>query len=282
MVDRTQGRKISKFIQQNTVLANSYLDYVVNGTNYKISYTDFVSNLGVTGSLAQEGAATGAPVLDVNGTVNNIRNIEDGAGIAANISPENGIKLSHSFVSDADGQPILINSASLTPIIASIVAGSGISVALVNSGGIQISSVADQIYGQLTIHNNAVETSIVTAGVPVLVAGTWVPGISGSFTLSAGGRMTYVGPSTEVVSVVASITMAPASGVNKELTAYLSKNNLPISAAKISRIVSSSESANVSISYNLSLTTNDYIELFVANETDTINVLVTDALFGVS
>lgn len=282
MVDRTQGRKISKFIQQNTVLANSYLDYVVNGTNYKISYTDFVSNLGVTGSLAQEGAATGAPVLDVNGTVNNIRNIEDGAGIAANISPENGIKLSHSFVSDADGQPILINSTSLTPIIASIVAGSGISVALVNSGGIQISSVADQIYGQLTIHNNAVETSIVTAGVPVLVAGTWVPGISGSFTLSAGGRMTYVGPSTEVVSVVASITMAPASGVNKELTAYLSKNNLPISAAKISRIVSSSESANVSISYNLSLTTNDYIELFVANETDTINVLVTDALFGVS
>jgi hypothetical protein len=282
MVDRTQGRKISKFIQQDTVLANSYLDYVVNGTNYKISYTDFVSNLGVTGSLAQEGAATGAPVLDVNGTVNNIRNIEDGAGIAANISPENGIKLSHTFVSDADGQPILINSASLTPIIASIVAGSGISVALVNSGGIQISSVADQIYGQLTIHNNAVETSIVTAGVPVLVAGTWVPGISGSFTLSAGGRMTYVGPSTEVVSVVASITMTPASGVSKELTVYLSKNNSPISAAKISRIVSSSESANVSISYNLSLTTNDYIELFVANETDTINVLVTDALFGVS
>lgn len=282
MVDRTQGRKISKFIQQDTVLANSYLDYVVNGTNYKISYTDFVSNLGVTGSLAQEGAATGAPVLDVNGTVNNIRNIEDGAGIAANISPENGIKLSHTFVSDADGQPILINSASLTPIIASIVAGNGISVALVNSGGIQISSVADQIYGQLTIHNNAVETSIVTAGVPVLVAGTWVPGISGSFTLSAGGRMTYVGPSTEVVSVVASITMTPASGVSKELTVYLSKNNSPISAAKISRIVSSSESANVSISYNLSLTTNDYIELFVANETDTINVLVTDALFGVS
>ena len=37
MAGNAQGRKKSEFVQQNTVLANSYLDYVVNGSNYKIS-----------------------------------------------------------------------------------------------------------------------------------------------------------------------------------------------------------------------------------------------------
>jgi hypothetical protein len=101
MAGNSQGRKKSQFVQQNTVLANSYLDYVVNGSNYKISYDNFVANLGVTGSIVQDGAVTGAPVLDVDGTVNRIRNIENGSGVLANVSAENGVKLSHNFVNDA-------------------------------------------------------------------------------------------------------------------------------------------------------------------------------------
>jgi len=38
----------------------------------------------------------------------------------------------------------------------------------------------------------------------------------------------------------------------------------------------------MSLFYNISLATNDYLELFVANDTDAIDVLVTDALFGVA
>ena len=282
MVDRAQGRKKSEFVQQSTVLANSYLDYVVNGTNYKISYDNFVSGLGVTGTIVQEGSVTGTAILDVDGTVNQIRNLENGPGIVTSVSAENGAKISHNFTANADGLPILLNTTAASPTIASIIAGSGISVQSVNSAGIQITSIANDIYGQLTIHGNSTNTTIGTAGTAVLVAGTWVAGINSSFTPTTGGRLTYTGTTAEVVSVVASVTVRPASGSNQTLTVYIAKDGAVIPSAKITRIVSATESANVSLAFNVSLANSDYIELFVANETSTNNVLVTDALFGVS
>tara|TARA_R110000851_G_scaffold186716_1_gene336117 strand:- start:1436 stop:2284 length:849 start_codon:yes stop_codon:yes gene_type:complete len=282
MADRANGRRKSQFIAKSTVEAGGYLDYVVNKTNYKIAYTDFVTGLGVTGTIVQDGAVTGTPILDVNGAVNQIRNLENGPGIVTSVSADNGAKISHNFTASADGFPVLLNTTSASPTIASIVAGSGISIATVNSSGIEISSIADAIYGQLTIHGNSTNTTIGTAGTAVLVAGTWAAGINSSFTLTTAGRMTYTGTTTEVVSVVASVTLLPASGVNQTLTVYIAKDGVVIPTAKISRTVSSTESANVSLAFNLSLANNDYIELFVANETSTNDVLVTDALFGVS
>ena len=282
MADRANGRRKSQFIAKSTVEAGGYLDYVVNKTNYKIAYTDFVTGLGVTGTIVQDGAVTGTPILDVNGAVNQIRNLENGPGIVTSVSADNGAKISHNFTASADGFPVLLNTTSASPTIASIVAGSGISIATVNSSGIEISSIADAIYGQLTIHGNSTNTTIGTAGTAVLVAGTWAAGINSSFTLTTAGRMTYTGTTTEVVSVVASVTLLPASGVNQTLTVYIAKDGVVIPTAKISRTVSSTESANVSLAFNLSLANNDYIELFVANETSTNDVLVTNALFGVS
>jgi hypothetical protein len=172
MVDRAQGRKKSQFTQQSTVLANSYLDYVVNGTNYKISYDNFVSGLGVTGTIVQEGAVTGTAILDVDGTVNQIRNLESGPGIVTSVSAENGAKISHNFTANTDGLPVLLNTTAASPTIASIVAGSGISIAAVNTGGIEITSIADQIYAQVVLHGNATATVITTQNTPVKVAGT--------------------------------------------------------------------------------------------------------------
>ena len=104
------------------------MDYFVNGVNYKIPYANFVSGLGVTGSLVQDGASDGVPVLNTQGSVNNIRNLEPGAGISASISAEDGITLKHNFTQDTTGSPVLVNPTATSPAIASIVAGSGISV----------------------------------------------------------------------------------------------------------------------------------------------------------
>jgi len=117
MVDRAQGRKKSQFTQQSTVLANSYMDYFVNGTNYKIAYTDFVGGLGVTGTIVQEGAVTGTPVLDVDGTINNIRNLEDGAGILTSVSPNNGITIAHNISYDTTGAPLFLNTTATSPVL---------------------------------------------------------------------------------------------------------------------------------------------------------------------
>ena len=104
------------------------MDYFVNGVNYKIPYSNFVAGLGVTGSIVQDGATSGVPVLNTQGSVNNIRNLEPGAGISASVSAEDGITLKHNFTQDTTGSPVLVNPTATSPAIASIVAGSGISV----------------------------------------------------------------------------------------------------------------------------------------------------------
>ena len=282
MTDRAQGRKKSQFVQQTSVLPGSYLDYVVNGTNYKISYNDFVTNLGVTGSIVQEGSVTGTPVLDVDGSTNNIRNLENGPGITTAVSPENGITISHNFTVNTDGLPVLVNPTADSPTIASIVAGSGISVTAVNSSGIQISSIAQDIYAQVTMHANTTATVITTIGTPVKVAGTWVAGNESNFTADTTGRLTYNGGTTETVGANASVTLEPVSGVNQVLTIYIVKNGVVLPESRITRTVSSGSSGNVGIFYNVEMTDSDYIEVFVSNGSSTNDITVVDCLFGVS
>ena len=281
MVDRAQGRKKSQFTQQSTVLANSYMDYFVNGTNYKIAYTDFVGGLGVTGTIVQEGAVTGTPVLDVDGTINNIRNIESGPGITAGVSAQNGVIISHNLTANTDGLPILLNTTAASPTIASIVAGSGISVAAINNGGIQITSIANEIYAQVSMHGNTTATVISTVNTPVKVAGTFATNGTASFTSDTTGRLTYTGSTTEVIPVMASVSI-DAGGVNQKITVYIAKNGIVIPAAKISRVFTTGSIGNVGVFYNVSMTASDYLEVFVENNTSTANVTATDVLFGVS
>ncbi len=281
MVKRADGRKKSDFVAQDTVLANSFMDYFVNNTNYRISYQNLVAGLGVTGSIVTTGDVTGSPVLEIDGTVNKIRNIENGSGIVTLITPTNGVKVSQNFTANADGLPILLNTTAASPTIASIVAGSGISVAAINDGGIQITSIANEIYAQVSMHDNTTLTTINTINVPVKAAGTFVTNGTSNFTSDTTGRLTYTGATTETVSVMASVSI-DVVGVNQKITIYIAKNGIVLPAAKINRVFDSGDIGNVGIFYNISMVASDYLEVFVANATGTNDLTVTDVLFGVS
>ena len=282
MVKRADGRKKSDFVAQDTVLANSFMDYFVNNTNYRISYQSLVAGLGVTGSIVTTGDVSGSPVLEIDGTVNKIRNIENGSGIVTSITPTNGVKVSHNFTANADGLPILLNTTAASPTIASIVAGSGISVAAVNAGGIEITSIADQIYSQVTMQGNSTATTIATQGTAVKVAGTWVVQTESNFTGNTTGRLTYTGSTTEVVSANVSITFSHAGSGTDNLAVYIAKNGSVLTASKLTRAVTGSARANVGTFFNVSMANSDYLEVFVSNDSDTSNITVVDCLFGVS
>jgi hypothetical protein len=113
--------------------SGSTLDFVISGVNYKILDTDFYAALGVTGSIVQDGVVTGTPILDVAGSVNNIRNLENGPGVKASVSAENGATIEHNFEQDTVGAPVLINPEALIPAIASIEAGDGIAVTSIDN-----------------------------------------------------------------------------------------------------------------------------------------------------
>jgi len=95
--------KKSDFTGKTLIPSGSTFDFVINGSNFKILDTDFFAALGVTGTIVQDGAVAGTPVLDTQGTVNNIRNLEDGSGVKSSVSPENGITLEHNFTFDSSG-----------------------------------------------------------------------------------------------------------------------------------------------------------------------------------
>jgi len=95
MTDRSLGRRKSQFPANTIVPPGTYFDFVVSGVNYRIKDSDFYTALGVTGTIVQDGDPLAVPVLDIQGTVNNIRNLEFGAqsGLAGSVSPQNGIAL---------------------------------------------------------------------------------------------------------------------------------------------------------------------------------------------
>lgn len=278
MVDRAQGRKKSQFTQQSTVLANSYMDYFVNGTNYKIAYTDFVGGLGVTGTIVQEGAVTGTPVLDVDGTINNIRNLENGSGIVTNVSPNNGITIAHNISYDTTGAPLFLNTTATSPVIASIVAGNGISVTSTDNY-VTIDQVGIAEYANVTMHGNSTETVISSTATAVKVAGTFVVGDEAGYTGDTTGRITHTGNTARHI-INAIISISVASGTNHRISMYIAKNGTIITTTKTTATTSSGLYRSLATFANLELDDGDYVEIFVRNESTTDNLIVLDAIIG--
>lgn len=278
MAGNSQGRKKSEFIQQGTVLANSYLDYVVNGTNYKISYDNFVANLGVTGSIVQDGAVTGAPVLDVDGTVNKIRTIENGSGVLANVSAENGIKLSHNFVNDGTGTPLFLSTTADQPVFASLVAGNGISLTSTDNY-VTIAQEGIAEYANVHMHGNATQTVIASTATAVKVAGTFIVGDEAGYTGDTTGRITHTGNTARHI-INAIISMTVASGTNHTVSMYIALNGTVIPSTKTTTTTSSGLYRSLATFANLELDEGDYVEIFVRNESTTDDLIVLDAIIG--
>ena len=94
--------------------------------------------------------------------------------------------------------------------------------------------------------------------------------------------MTYIGEQEQHFDVTMSFSGEPASGTNKAIAFYAALNGSVISASEATANISSGDPKRVTVIWRAPLSTNDYIEAFTENETDTINVLVTDAVMRVS
>lgn len=280
MVDRAYGVRQSQFIEQTSIPTGSSLGFFNNGFNYQITYDNFLSGLGVTGTIEQDGDVTGTPVLDVQGTVNYIRNLEAGSGVSINVSPQNGIEIEHNFTVDTTGEPLMQNISDPSPIFVSIVAGVGINVTT-SGNTIVIDNQLAAIYGQVYMQGNATATTISSTATPVKVAGTWTADISNSFTGTTGGRLTYTGTETQIIRVSAVATLSPTSGSNQHISLYVAKNGTVISGSRQQSHISNGSDMPIAVVWQVSMATNDYIELFVQNGTTTNNIVVSRSVLSI-
>lgn len=126
-----QGIKKSEFNATQTIDAASTFDFVTtNGENIKITVENLLAALGVTGTIVQDGDVLGVPVLDTQGAVNNIRNLEPGSGISAAVSAENGIALSLNLSNGDGGVDLIEDDTADDLVIRNVQAGGGIAITI--------------------------------------------------------------------------------------------------------------------------------------------------------
>ena len=91
------------------------------------------------------------------------------------------------------------------------------------------------------------------------------------------GRITYNLLKPEIVPIDATMTFILPSGGSNEIKAYVALNGTIIANTGIGTTVSSSSEGNIVLSWQVELTQNDYIEVFIENNSGTTNIICVDA-----
>jgi len=127
-------------------------------------------------------------------------------------------------------------------------------------------------YGQLYVSTPAATT--------IGVAGTYYK-TSGSTTLSSGAtdadmpadnRLRYLGDIDCIFHVTANVTFTTAAGANKDVRVRIAKNGTSDAASEARTLSNGTDPACLTLGFLVALATNDYLEIFVTNATDTNDV----------
>jgi hypothetical protein len=141
----------------------------------------------------------------------------------------------------------------------------------VNCKGIQNSAEISQYF----MNANAITTVVASTGVAYKVLGTTTSSaITQKFT-NTDNRATYVGSITRTFLVTA--TLSFESGNNNQIGCYIAKNgSISLDSEVYGTTSGTGRAENITIQTLVELSENDYIEIFVENESSITNILVTD------
>lgn len=135
------------------------------------------------------------------------------------------------------------------------------------------STIADTMPHAL-ISFNTPTTTTAAQNTPTLIVGTWIDEDKSQFTNTAAGRMTYNGVKNITVAISIATSIESASGSNKDITVYLALNGTEITNSGSPNRVSSNDPKNTSVMWELDLVTNDFVEVFIENNTDGVGLTV--------
>lgn len=131
----------------------------------------------------------------------------------------------------------------------------------------------DVATGNLYVSASAL-TSFAAVNTPVKMLGTTTAANLFRVTSTLSNRLTYTGTKTKRFQLICSLTASQTSS-NMEYSFYVYKNGvqLPESRQKM-KLVNSTDRASLTISCTVSLASNDYIEIWCENNTNTTGITV--------
>ena len=137
--------------------------------------------------------------------------------------------------------------------------------------------------GLLTLIGNSTATTISGAGTAVLVAGTWEVDSVSQSTGTTAGRYIYNGSKNAKLPVMVDLTVTPVSGAAIAMSAYIAVNGSIIARSRRAAPLASGGLIQViSVPWQITAEPGDYVEVFVANDTSTVNLLVSSAVIRVN
>ena len=137
-------------------------------------------------------------------------------------------------------------------------------------------------FAVLELTGNTTATTISAANSAVLVAGAWDISQTFGLTGASDGRVTYPGDKDRILSVSASLTVAPVVASDQVIAFYVAVNGVIEAASKRQATVSIGLPEVVGFEFKKELEQNDYVEIYVANESSDDNLLISEAKLRVS
>lgn len=129
----------------------------------------------------------------------------------------------------------------------------------------------------LSFNGNATETVISTINTPVVVNATWTCVRESLFTCTTGGRITSLSERNVVLPIDVSIGVISAGGGSIDVTVYVTLNGSVVADSAVTIAISGSNQAFITIPWQLDLSENDFIEVYLENNTNTTNIIAESA-----
>ena len=125
-----------------------------------------------------------------------------------------------------------------------------------------------------SMSGNAIPTTIAIVGVYTKILGTTTSNaLSERFTLT-NNRATYTAPSPNIFEITGVATISAAAF--KQYNLQIHVNDLPVGPISQSTVLAPTILENITIQTVVSLTTGDYVELWISNIVDTASVIVSN------
>jgi hypothetical protein len=136
--------------------------------------------------------------------------------------------------------------------------------------------------GILYIQGNTVATVIAAINTPVLAAGIWGVGDTGQFTGTTGGRLTYIGGKDARLPITFSVSIAPTLSTGIAISAYIAINGTIIAESRGRGTGSAGLPDRITLPWQHTFSTNDYVEVFVENNTNATDILLSSGIARVN
>lgn len=121
---------------------------------------------------------------------------------------------------------------------------------------------------------NTPTTTTLSQDTPILINGTWTEEDKSQFTTTAAGRVTYTGVKGITVDISVATSIEAISGTNKDIVVYLALNGTEIANSGSPNRVSANDPKNTSVMWQLDIVENDFVEVFIENTSDSVNLVV--------